>query len=639
MQTRHTSTQGQRGTGTNSRANDDKYRMLDAIHNLESLSLQALLLIAGNNATLFLSNKQPDEHRDRRHEPLHRPSLLHHFTSQPILKLFRRYQDKPKLCVNGTSSDAALLQDVDIWLNRLAPRLVKEGVGHICGGAVTGAMGAAIRAFVGAIKNLDSVDPKDCPKDRPEVATVLLKLLGAAADREKPQELHNWGLSSVKQWSWMTRTPALHGIGQQNVMAFLPGGLGTLFEVFYPLAARQFASKGIVGIFDENRPPSEFVFISSSTYTDGHFWKGTEDLLAEMVETRACRREFSHITMFDPNEGDDAIEAIVEHYRNSQSPKKERAKFDKPTKEFAMVTLEQLTRCGLAPRDTTDKVSRPFFALLDNVVAAHMTLYHLRNSIDLFQKGKGEEATKYRQEALQVVGATRDGVLETLERLSTRPAVQLVGSTKDHFWTPGVESYSREVIRQAVATDSSVVLSGSGTEGLSQRWTDLWVEEKRAFFEATGKESLSELVRVQASYTGEEVPQREFQHGYKETLLPTVLTLDTRNELANAIGSKQAFVLAPGGHAEVLAFVQAALNRQLFGKMYTPYEQAPVFHVLDVATGEGRHGFYAPLLRQLEVMERYQTIKPTDYDRGWFIPLKDPKGDAQRLFDQLVSTI
>lgn len=630
------STRIQRDRSTLSNGNADKYRMLDAINNLESLSLQALLLIAGNNATLFLSNKQPDEHRDKRHEPLHQPSLLHHFTSQPILKLFKLYQDRPKLCVNGTSSDAALPEDVDTWLNRLAPKLVQKGVGHICGGAVTGAMGAAIRAFVEAIKNLDAIDPKDCPEKRPEVATVLLKLLGAAADREKPQELHNWGLSSVKQWSWMTRTPALHGIGQQNVMAFLPGGLGTLFEVFYPLAARQFSSKGIVGIFDEHRPPSEFVFISSSTYKDGHFWRGTDSLLKEMVGTNASQEEFSRITMYQPHEGTAAIEEIVRHYENSKDPEA-RAKFDKPTKEFAMVTLDQLTRCGLAPRDTTTTASRPFFALLDNIVAAHMTLYHLRNSVNLFQQGRGDEAVEYRQKALKVVGSARDGVLETLERLSKRPAVQLVGSTRDHFWSRDIADYSRGVIRQAVATGSSVVLSGNGIEGLSRQWTELWVEEKRAFFETTGTESLSELVRVQASYTGQEVPQREFKHGYKETLLPTVLTLDTRNELANAIGSKQAFVLAPGGHAEVLAFVQAALNRQLFGKMYTPYEHAPVFHVLNVPGGHGRQGFYTPLLEQLEVMEQYHTIKPSDYDRKWFIDLSDPSAAAEGIFDQLLA--
>jgi hypothetical protein len=267
-----------------------------------------------------------------------------------------------------------------------------------------------------------------------------------------------------------------------------------------------------------------------------------------------------------------------------------------------------------------------------------MTLYHLRNGVELYRKGDHDAALAYQNEALQGVGAAREGVLETLERLSTRPAVQLVGSTKDRFWSPEIEEYSREVIKQAVATGASVVLSGGATEGLSQRWTDIWVEEKRAFFQATGEESPSELVRVQASYTGEEVPQRHFSHGYTETLLPTVLTLDTRNELANAIGSKQAFVLAPGGHAEVLAFVQAALNNQLFGKMYTPYVAAPVFHVLNVPGGEGRDGFYTPLLRQLETMERHHTIRSSEYSADWFTDLSSPTAAAQGLFDELLKT-
>jgi hypothetical protein len=266
-----------------------------------------------------------------------------------------------------------------------------------------------------------------------------------------------------------------------------------------------------------------------------------------------------------------------------------------------------------------------------------MTLYHLRNAIELWQTQQQDAAIAYRQEALQFVGAARDGVLETLERLSTRPAVQLVGSTKDHFWSQQIEQYSREVIRQAVAVDASVVLSGSGTEGLSQKWTDIWVQEKRDVFEQTGKESQSELVRVQVSYTGEEVPQRHFSYGYTETLLPTVLTLDTRNELANAIGSKQAFVLAPGGHAEVLAFVQAALNNQLFGKMYTPYEAQPVFHVLNVPGSSGLYGFYSPLLVQLQAMERYLTIRPNEYSADWFTDLQSPRAAAQGLFNKLLS--
>jgi predicted Rossmann-fold nucleotide-binding protein len=419
-------------------------------------------------------------------------------------------------------------------------------------------------------------------------------------------------------------------------MVFAPGGWGTLFEVFYPLAARQFAPKGIVGIFDEYRRPSELVFISSSSYSDGHFWRPTETLLNEMVTTRACRKQFSHIHLFEPNEGDDAIEAIAEHYERSGRAPTNRATRSPETRAFGTHALERLSTAGLAPRDTTEEVSRPFFALLDNIVAAHITLYHYRNAVEQFQRGDVQDAKTYVDTAVKTAAGVRESTLEILERLSKRPAVQLVGSTKDHLWNEEIERYSRELIKHAVESGSSVVISGCGTEGMSKRWTDLWVQAKYEYHTSRGVDSASELVRVQTAYTGQEQPQRHFEHGYTETLLPTVLTLDTRIELANAIGLKQALALAPGGHAEVLTFVQAALNNQLFGKMYTPYEQRPVFHVLNVPGTEGRPPFYDPLLAQLETMERYKTIRPADYDKNWFTKLNDPIGEASSLARQLL---
>jgi hypothetical protein len=355
-----------------------------------------------------------------------------------------------------------------------------------------------------------------------------------------------------------------------------------------------------------------------------------------MVETRACKKEFSHIHLFDPHEGEDAIEAILECYKDSELRRTTRAIHSPETRAFGTHALERLSTSGLAPRDTTEQVSRPFFSLLDNIVAAHTTLYHYRNAVDKFRNGLKQDAYQYLDSAVQTATDVRESTLKTLERLSKRPAVQLVGSTKDHLWNEQIESYSRELINHAVASGSSVVISGCGTEGMSKRWADLWVKAKYEHQTTTGVESASELVRVQTAYTGQEQPQRHFEHGYTETLLPTVLTLDTRIELANSIGSKQAFVLAPGGHAEVLSFVQAALNNQLLGKMYTPYEQRPAFHVLNVPGVAGRRPFYDPLLAQLETMERYLTIRPTDYDKNWFTDLSDPIGDASRLAGELL---
>jgi predicted Rossmann-fold nucleotide-binding protein len=609
--------------------NQDRAQFARTIENIQTLPFQALLLAAGNNATLFLSQNLPMHERDVRHEPNDKPSTIHHFSGQRILQLYYRYQNNPKICVNGTSSDDALPPDVNDWLNKLAPRLVSAGVGHICGGAVTGAMGAAIKAWANAIKSLPDYE------DRPEIATVLLKLLGSAADREKPEDLSNLGLSSVKQWSWQTRTPALHGIADQKAMLFLPGGLGTLYEVFFPLAARQFGNKGIVGVFDERRAPSEFVFLSSASY-DKHFWAPTQSFLQDMTSTGGCKKEFTHIHLFEPSEGADAIDALEEHYINNRSSQAaKRLTFDNQTKAFAITALEKLTCCGLEPRDSTERTSRPFFSLMDNIVAAHITLYHLRHLINLHLTGNTTGANEYLNRSTEESLRVRNSTLDILERLSKTPAVQLVGSAKDQLWTPQIEQYSTALITEAVKNGFSVVISGCGTEGMPQKWTDLWVKAKLTYAIENNQESNSELVRVQASYAGQEQPARRFLDRYSETLLPTALTLDTRIELANCIGSKQAMILAPGGHAEVLAWVQSALNRQLFGKMYTPYAHKPNFHVLNVPVGNLRGGYYNGLLRQLEIFEQHKTIKPGDYDPSWFISPVDPKFAAQSLIDGL----
>jgi hypothetical protein len=65
---------------------------------------------------------------------------------------------------------------------------------------------------------------------------------------------------------------------------------------------------------------------------------------------------------------------------------------------------------------------------------------------------------------------------------------------------------------------------------------------------------------------------------------------------------------------------------------------APVFHVLNVPGGEGRDGFYTPLLRQLETMERHHTIRSSEYSADWFTDLSSPTAAAQGLFDELLKT-
>jgi predicted Rossmann-fold nucleotide-binding protein len=531
------------------------------------------------------------------------------------------------MCVNGTSSDRAVPADIVDFLDKLAHAMVEIGVGHICGGAETGSMGAGIRSWIKANSELDK---------KVEIATVLLKLNGSAAEREKPLDLGSYGMQSVKQWSWSTRTPALHGIGRQAAMGINPGGLGTLFEVFFPIAARQFQSKGIVGIFDEQRSPSELFFFSSATY-ENHFWDPTANLFKNMVKAEACKPAYLQCNMIDPGDSETAIEKIVELYEQERlseykSPRKSLSNLER---KFATTALSSLSRAGFEPRDSNS--SRPFFSFLDNLVAAHRAIYHLRKGLKILTPQDPDAANKYLEDSIQGAHDERSLTLATLERLANKPAIQLVGSAKAHIWNDQIAKYSREIISTAVRDGLSVVISGCGTIGMPKHWTDIWVSEMKFFQNTSGEKSQSELVRVQASYEGKEQPKRTFEGGYAETLI-TLLTLDARNEVANAIGSKQAFILAPGGPAELLAFSQAILNSQLFGKMLTPYAQKPIFMVLNVPVGqEYPEPFYDPLLQQLKVMEQYHTINPSDYRSEWFNTLEDPSLAANRLMADLKS--
>jgi predicted Rossmann-fold nucleotide-binding protein len=592
---------------------------------LEHHSLQALLVAAGNNASLFLSNRQSQS--SSKHEPNDPASIRNHFEGQRIFKLYRHYRDKHLMCVNGTSSDRAVPSDIVDFLDKLAHAMVEIGVGHICGGAETGSMGAGIRSWIRANRELGK---------NIEIATVLLKLNGSAADREKPLELEGWGMQSVKQWSWSTRTPALHGIGRQAAMGINPGGLGTLFEVFFPIAARQFQSKGIVGIFDEQRSPSELFFFSSSTY-ESHFWEPTANLFKNMVMARACKPEYLQCNMIDPGDSEIAIKKIVELHEKERlsEHKSPRKSLSNPERKFATTALSSLSRAGFEPRDSFHNSSRPFFSFLDNLVAAHRVIYHLRKGLKILTQQGADEAANYLDDSIQGAQDERSLTLTTLERLAKKPAIQLVGSAKENIWNEQIESYSKRIISTAVRNGLSVVISGCGTVGMPKHWTDIWINEMKLFQDASGKPSQSELVRVQTSYEGKEEPKRTFERGYAETVI-TLLTLDARNEVANAIGSKQAFILAPGGPAELLAFSQAILNRQLFGKMLTPYAEKPIFEVLNVPVGQtGSERFYDPLLEQLKVMERYYTINPSDYSIEWFKTLENPILDADRLIADL----
>lgn len=603
----------------------DVERTRELYHDPSIINL-ALLVNAGNNAgylNLDFSNKN---RRKKNHS-------RSHYSQNHITHLFKRYYDKQLLCVNGTARNKALPNRTRQFLNDLAIKLESNGVGLICGGAETGAMGAAIEAFKVAIDASTS-------NHNVEIASVLLRLIGKHGGYEPPFSLDGYGFSSKKQSSWLNRTPALHGIGRQDAMLFVEGGLGSFFEVFYPLACRQLKDKGIVGAYDAIRPPSELYFVSDTTIDGKNFWKPTDDLLTEMLLCGLSKPEYTEIELLDSSHFDFAVECIAHSFETAAKRRGDISKKSISPKQakYEQEFLIRLSNTHLALQNVEPHPSNPFRTLLDNLVAGHRTYDHFRKVTELYSAGRSDEAHNYADTVALSSEYERNIFRSTLDRLSKKPAIYLLGSSKEN-WNEELENYYQELISQAVFKGLTIVIDGSGQEGMPLKWSKMWAQAKQDC-----KSSNSELVRVQLTYNNEEQPERKFTPTIRETLLPSVLNIETKTALAASIGSKRAVIMAPGGIPEMLAFSQIILDSQLAGSVdgaYASTEDRPNIHVINVPMREGGRKFFDPLKEQLATMELAETISPGDYNREWFtdLTIDNAKIEALRAVGELLTNL
>jgi hypothetical protein len=599
-------------------SNRADYRALKAAANMDDFRL---LMLAGGNASVVDMDGAP----------------AHHFSHRQVVDFLHCYDGSQKICFNGTARDYALPMGTKLWIPKLVAPLVADGVGMSCGGAVTGAMGWAILCYQGAIAEYEE---KHGPCDA-EIANVLLKLYGDLASYETPMDVGRCGQVLEKQRGWMLRTPLLHAVGQQSVLLYVEGGLGTLFEVYSPATNQQIRNRGPVGPFDCRKGYTEIIFASSTTSRGETFWAPTARQFEEIVRCGVGKSEHyaPFVVAVDGPEADECVSFIQSLYRDARhSPPPVRERLDPQERAVQADVFHRLhdNGFGLYPYGASEKA---FLALLDNMVAAQRIVYHRRNYMELWRRGEKNQAESYLNKIERIGPAERSEVLGTIKRLADKPAIYFIGSAKlgseKAFHDHRLEEYSREVIRSAVEKGSSIVIDGKGTEGMPARWSAIWAEEMVAFEARTASRSTSELVRVQLAYKDEEVPARELAPGYTETVLPSVLTFEVRTALAGSIGGKRAVVLAPDGPG-LSAFTQLLLDSQLAGSIdgcYATKEERPVFQVLNIPGAAGRGPFYAPFLEQLKVMEEGKTINAGDYDSRWFDSLEDPKASARALIE------
>ena len=590
------------------------------LHVAEVFSEYALLLLGGNNAMKVLDSSSLK-------------SLSYHFNTQDIYQLLDRYKAAPMICVNGTARDIAVTPEMREFNEVLARKLISQDVGLVCGGAETGAMGASIKAFRAARDVYEQLTGRPAPA---EIATVTLKLMGEHANYEPPADLSRHGKASEPQDSWLNRTLALHAVGRQSVQLMEPGGAGTVFEMRFQLVNRQLKDKGPVGVFDAARPPSEVVLVSSRIPNGTDFWEPTLEQIKEMERCGTIKESDARVHHFGEKRLSEAVEFISSVYGQNLVSIGSRV-VSEADRDFAKKAVDSLMSSGLGPRDITGDVDNKFLALLDNIVATHRTVYHLRESMARWKRGDLDGAEAYLNDLESSGAAERSETIATIKRLSNKPAIYLCGSAKS-IWNNKLEAFSEALIEGAIQKGHTIVIDGKGTDGMAGRWSELWAERMTAYEQRTGTRSSSELVRVQLAYTGEEIPARQLAGGYTETVLPSVLNVETKTAVAASIGSKRAFVLAPGGHAEMFAFDQIFLDSQLAGSIHGIYdskEERPIIEVLNVPGASGHQPFYDPTIRQLQAMVDAKTISPKDMDLAHFNMLHQPGLAAVELLRKL----
>jgi predicted Rossmann-fold nucleotide-binding protein len=606
----------------------DNYALsFDISRNLSEL---VLALVAGNVAT-----KQWDPHAST--------PPTHFHAEEDVLSLILEYANHPMVCVNGTARDKAVSEEFRLFAQRLAEKCVENGISHINGGSTTGAMGAATAAFEREISKARDVRGVS----QSEIVTVRLKLGGEHAAYEPPKDLGDYGRSSKPQEGWICRTPLLHGIGRQDAMVHAPGGLGTLYEVLLPLACKALAHRGIAGMYGSTREAADFYFVS-----ENNFWAPIIDQIAEMLACKTVKGQHVHTTPLSISTDEDrefAARMIVDQYRYAQEQREVAAAAKPPAttseiateaalREYAVDVQHRLGQTALAPRNVLEEAPNKFLGFLDNLVAAHRTIYHLRETMIRRELGENELAEAYLQEVEQGAAEEREIFLREMNRLAEKPAIYLIGACKP-VWTQELAEYSDELIRLAVELGITIAIDGRGNEGMPDRWTKLWVKHMKDYEKRHGVRSASELVRAQLALEGEEVPARHLD-GFGETVFPSLLNVETKAAVLGSVGcnSKRAVVLAPAGFAELAAFSQLELDMQLAGSVlgcYESHDKRPELTVLNVPMAPGRMPFYRGFRDQHEVMVKGKTINPEDFNPETYDRLLNPRESARKLIEKM----
>jgi predicted Rossmann-fold nucleotide-binding protein len=584
-----------------------------------ALSDHGLALVAGNNIQDFLC-----DHRAPRRRGF--------FDHSPIAELLLEYRDSCAVSVNGTARNEALTEQTSSFLSACARIFVANQICLVTGGASSGAMGAAVRAF----KEEIAAQSSEAGATTSQIISVLLKLAGEKASYEAPEDIERFGRCSTKQLSWLNRTPALHGIAQQRVMIFVEGGLGTLYEIFYPMSCREFRDTEIVGVFYNRRHGLKLAFVTPPQERHEHFWSPLFTLVKEMAECGFATAEHCQVLHIDPA-GPGAMKEVLALVQAGEGEQKGHADdvYQRQLSHFAGIVAE----CGQIIGAEPNESNRIFKAFVVNTFVVQRLLQFWRRASKNIATAKKTLACKQLEDMSASLRKDRQVITQTMKRLSSKTVIYCI-APRQRIWNSQLELFSSAIITEAVARNISIVINSPVVGSLSFEWRRMWRAATALYEKQHRTSSDSELVIAPflGDRDGEELSLGKSHVG--ETILPEAVTLEARTALAGCLGKRRAVILAPGGPRELCAFSQMLLDSQMAGSVDGCYESPkdrPTLCVLNVPGREGRSPFYSNLREQLDVMIEGKTIGHEEVRSCMFEDLENPEEAAKRLLRELAT--
>jgi len=567
--------------------------------------------------------------------------LYQHLDRQ--IDFFAHATDHSIVSVFGTARDNAVKQVTKDFLDILANRAVGMGISLANGGADTGAMGRSSDSW----RNEISSNPDSESKSK-----LFLATLGIRSTREEPYPWKDLPFIHVSSPfpSFLSRTPSLYALGNQNAHIYLEGGIGTIEELFRGLHERNHNGKGA---FDSFHP--EGAFSQMYLISEGGFYDGMKAFMNTMVGCGAANSdEFSglHFISLDGSQkrAGKISGAILNGFSAEDLSLEGSNRATPAEEEFLKQMVEALDSDEEFNTRLFETGTPHFIRALDIHYKEQVSREAMGAALEAFRQGELAEMAV--AEGLTLAREYRPQLKHFVKICEGDDTITIVGSERDEVWNKELDLAADHLVTLAVENNISLVIGGDRRHGIAFQISKRWAEQKQL-----NPESSSKLIRVQMGSdrvgklhvdmaNGTSAQDKFLQTtGFYEVLGPPMQTLMASTPLRLHLGNPLGVVAFPFGleGAEVVA--GAALAAQLHKLTETPYSSGdnkdftpPIFYIDPVLPGNDKP-FFSGWKQQLNSCVAGGTIDSKDLVDHTFLPANDTSilGSLNRLRDEILA--